>query len=178
MSALKILFFRTYFNLALSTDPNTSVWDRIITFFLSILTLGPVVFVMDGLHKWFSDYQGFTIGVLLFIMLNMLLGSYVHYRKGDFEWILLLRKTNKMVLVLLVSYFTLEVLISIVGTNIVVDSFRIAIQVSTLLYPASKILKNIFIISEGEHPPKWVMQKIYNFQENGDLQELFDKTKD
>ncbi len=177
MSALKIALLKIYFYLALATDPNTSVWERIVVFFLWILTLGPVVFVVDRLHKWIIDYQGFTIGVVLFILLNLILGGIVHQKKGDFDWQLLLRKTNKMVIVLLVSYFTLEVLISIVGENFVVDGFRIAIQVSTLLYPGSKILKNIFILSEGEHPPEWVMRKVYKFQENGDLQELFDKKK-
>lgn len=175
MTALKIAFLKIYFYLALSTDTNTSIWDRIVTFFLWILTLGPVIFVLDRLHKWITTYQGFTIGVVLFILLNLILGGIVHHKRGDFDWLELLKKTNKMVIVLLVSYLTLEVLISIVGENFVVDGFRIAIQVSTLLYPGSKILKNIFILSEGEHPPKWVMQKIYRFQENGDLQELFDK---
>lgn len=48
-------------------------------------------------------------------------------------------------------------------------AFRVVLQMTTLIYPLSKILKNIFIISKGEHPPEWIMKRIYNFQENGDL---------
>ena len=42
---------------------------------------------------------------------------------------------------------------------------------------SQKPLKNIFILSEGEHPPKWLMQRIYNFQNNGDLKEFMSLKK-
>ena len=45
----------------------------------------------------------------------------------------------------------------------------------TLFFPASKGIKSIFIISNGEYPPKWMMKKVYNYENDGDLNELFRK---
>jgi hypothetical protein len=57
------------------------------------------------------------------------------------------------------------------------ESFKILIQVVTLLYPVSKVLKNIYILSNKQFPPAFIMDKIYNFEKNGDLKDLFDTDK-
>lgn len=174
MSSLKTFLYKLYFSLALTTDQNISFADRIQNLIVWVCSLAPVVYILENVTGWMVTNQGFVIAVVTFIFVNMILGGYMHHRKGDFDWKKLLRKTNQMLLVLFLSYFTLEVLLTIAGKNVVVEFFRIAVQVSTLLYPGSKILKNIFILSDGQHPPKWVMEKIYNFKETGDLHKLFE----
>jgi len=174
LTSLIIGFYKVYFTVALSTDGHLSFLERVENFIKSIFVSTIGAFILFHLNAWFSTNRGFMIGVVLFILINMILGAVVHKKKGGFDWKTLLKKTIQMCVVLLLSYFVLEVILSIVGESTIVQGFRITIQVSTLLYPGSKILKNIFIISEGEHPPKWVMEKIYNFQENGDLKALFE----
>jgi hypothetical protein len=52
----------------------------------------------------------------------------------------------------------LESVVLIVGQNIVAEGFRATIQISTLLYPSSKVLKNsLYIIKE--FPVSFVMEK-------------------
>jgi len=96
----------------------------------------------------------------------------VHNRRQEFSWKTLLKKTNEMMFIVIISYLTLEIIMSVAGGNEIVTFFRITIQITTLLYPGSKILKNIFIFSKGEYPPEWLMKKVYNFQESGDLNEF------
>jgi len=102
----------------------------------------------------------------------MIMGGFMHHRKSSFHWQELLEKTMIMIVVVMISYLIMAIMFEVAGHNIIVDTFETTVQVATLLYPGSKILKNIFILSEGQHPPEWVMKKIYNFQKNGDLAEF------
>ena len=81
-----------------------------------------------------------------------------------------------MIAILLLAYTLLESLVLVVGTNMVAEGFRVAIQVSTLLYPTSKALKNLYILSNKEFPPAFIMEKLYKFEQTGDLAELYKTT--
>lgn len=174
----KIALLKCFCNLILIGDSDLSLVDRLISFWESLKRIGPIAFILGSLSMWFSTHQGFFIGTIAFVLLNMLIGMYKHHKKDTFKWEIFFPKTFQMILVLIVTYFVIEVVISIAGSGAIIDGFRAVLQASTLLYPGSKILKNIFIISNGEHPPKWVMEKIYNFHENGDLQEFLRTTKE
>lgn len=158
-------------------DDTLSFSERAEYFWKSIITFAPIAFLLDAFNLWFEQNQLFFTSVILFIFVNMILGGYMHYKKATFDWQELLKKTMTMIVVVMTSYLILELILEVAGHNLVVDVFRTTIQVATLLYPGSKILKNVFILSEGEHPPQWVMEKIYNFQQNGDLS-AFLKTKE
>jgi hypothetical protein len=58
----------------------------------------------------------------------------------------------------------------------VAEGFRVTIQISTLLYPTSKALKNLYIISNKEFPPGFIMEKLYKFEQTGDVAELYKTT--
>lgn len=170
MQAIKLFFLKAYFTVALVYDQNLPPLDRSLNFLKTLLAFGPIVFILEKINIWFDTHQGFVIGVVVLILLNMVFGGIVYRRKKEFDWKTLLMKTNEMMVILILSYFTLEIILSVAGESDIVTAFRISIQVSTLLYPGSKILKNLFIFSKGKYPPKWLMTKVYNFQENGDLQ--------
>lgn len=171
---IKIFFLKLFFNLILIADKNFSVLDRIEYFIKFFLTLAPIAFTLELTQNWVMDNKKFTTAVILIVFINMFLGAYMNWKKGTFKWRKLLTKSLSMVAVINITYIVLELVISRAGENFVVEGFRAALQVGTLLYPGTKVLKNVFILSNGEHPPKWVMQKIYNFQENGDLREFLD----
>ena len=80
-----------------------------------------------------------------------------------------------MTFIVIIGYVMLEMLRYTAGDNLAGEIFRILIQISTLLFPISKVLKNIFILSKGKYPPKFFMQRLYNFEKTGDLKDLFDK---
>jgi hypothetical protein len=174
---MKILFLKKYFNVVLIGDDSLTITERLHYLWKSIITFAPIAFLLDAFNLWFGENKLFFSGVILFIFVNMSLGAWMHYKKKSFDWETLLKKTMIMVVAVLVTYLILEIILKVAGSNPVTEIFRTTLQVATLLYPGSKILKNIFILSEGEHPPQWVMEKIYNFQKNGDLS-IFLKTKE
>lgn len=179
MIALKLFFVKLYCNILIVADGNSSFMDRVESFFRSLIIFAPVAFVVEVLHSWFQTNQEFTAAVLFFIFLNMILGGIMHYKNPNkvFDWGELLIKTILMLSVVLVTYFVLEIVISFAGEGLVVNGFRASLQIATLLYPGSKILKNVFILSDGQHPPKWIMEKVYRFQEDGDLAEFINSKK-
>lgn len=173
MTAIKTFFYHIYFSMALITEPEVSFWERIKAFFLWIFALGPFVFISDTVTEWYLTNEGFFYSAICFITINMIFGASAHKRAHTFNWPTFLKRTRKMIWVLVLTYFTLEVLISTAGNNIVVENFRIILQITTLLYPGGKILKNVFILSRGQHPPKWIMERVFDFQKTGDLNKLF-----
>lgn len=168
---------KLYYNFILMSDNDLTITERLQYYWKSLLTLAPIALSLEVLNLWFTNNKLFGTGIIALITVNMLVGGYMHLKKGNFQWREFIQKTISMVVVVFITYLVLELIISVAGDNFIVEGFRAVLQVATLLYPGSKILKNVFILSNGEHPPKWIMQKIYNFQENGDLKEFLNTEK-
>jgi hypothetical protein len=58
-----------------------------------------------------------------------------------------------MFLVVIIVYALLEMLRNTVGNNLIGESFKFVIQLTTLLYPISKALKNIYILTQKNIRP-------------------------
>lgn len=175
---LKILFFKLYVGTALLFDERVSPGDRFVNFLIALGSFAPIAYFLSTLGNWFNSNEDFVYGMTVIILVNIAVGVWVHKRKGDFSTKILLVKNLEMMGILLATYVVLEIIISITGDSGLAEIFRIAIQVSTLFYPGSRILKNVFIISKGKYPPKWIMERMYSFEETGDLDQLFNpKTK-
>lgn len=168
---------RLFCNLIIIADTDSSWYARLDSYLKAVFFFAPIAFVANVLQAWFFDNKAFTTAVIAFVFLNMILGGWMHFRSGRFKWHVLILKTLLMLVVITITYFVLETIISFAGDNIIVGGFRAALQIATLLYPGGKMMKQIFILSDGQHPPKWVMEKIYNFQKNGDLKQFFTETK-
>jgi hypothetical protein len=178
MKQIKTKLASLYCNFLIVGYSGFPLSERIASYIKTALLLGPLAFGFEILEIWFTTNQEFTAATLFMILLNMIFGGVMHFRKGDFDWQILIIKTVLMTVVVLVTYFVLEVIISFAGSGLIINGFRAALQVATLLYPGAKVLKHIFILSEGEHPPKWIMYRVYNFKDNGDLQAFIDGRPD
>jgi hypothetical protein len=169
---LKFILAKLWSWSILAADDNIPGPSRINNFSKTLLVIGPIAYIIEKLTDWYITNEAFTHGNMVLIGLCALLGGIMHKRKGDFEWEKLLFKTIKMTILSLVVYTVIEIVISQAGDYGLVTAFRAALQVGTLLYPGTKILKNVYILSKGEYPPTWIMMKVYNFQESGDLKEF------
>lgn len=165
----RIQTIKLYCNILIIGWGGFPVSERAGSFGRSLIVFAPLAFAFEVLNRWFDTNQDFTLAVIFMIFLNMVFGGIMHFKKRDFDWFTLLYKTVIMIVVVLVTYFVLEIIINFAGEGLIVNGFRAALQIATLLYPGAKVLKHIFILSDGEHPPKWIMHKVYNFRENGDL---------
>ena len=167
----------TLCRLILLVDNRPSFTDKIIYFFQVIGTFAPIAYLLDGLNFWFKTNQQFSSFILICLLVNMVVGAFFHNKMGSFNWVEMFKKNILMWVVLIIVYAMLEMLRLTAGNNFVGEGFKILIQVTTLLFPISKVLKNIYILSNKQFPPAFIMDKIYNFEKNGDLNELFDNDK-
>ena len=143
------------------------------TYVTWMIFLTPIVFIMDRFGVWYSDNQIFFEGFIYTMLANVVVGMIKNSFKRTFSWMEMAKKTSIMCLSIITVYIVLDVMRYTAGDNIAGEVFRIFIQITVLMWPASKILKNIYIISGGEFPPEFMMKKLYNFQTNGDLNEFF-----
>lgn len=164
---------KLFVRIMLITAPEPTFWEKISYVWCVILRLWPVVFMMDLIDWWFSENEQFGTFMCLALLANMGVGAWFHIKNRTFSVKDFLFKNIEMIAVVVVGYIMLEMLRYTAGDNVAGEIFRVFIQVTTLLYPASKVLKNIFIISNGKYPPEFVMHRLYNFEKNGDLNEFF-----
>lgn len=164
---------RLFFSFILLGDNKISIGDKVEIALKLFLALAPVAYMLEILQIWFRDNREFSIFTLMAILLNMGIGGWYHFKYSkQFNWSTLLKKTSLMMLVLIVTYYLLEQIRIIIGHNVLSDGFKVAIQVATLFYPTSKTLKNIYIMSNKEYPPAWIMERVYNFEKTGDVEAL------
>jgi len=76
-------------------------------------------------------------------------------------------------LVIMFGYTILEMMHLRLGDNLLANGFKITIELSTLLYPGSKVMKNLYILSNKQFPPAFIMERLYNFEKTGNLKDLF-----
>ncbi|WP_282638086.1 hypothetical protein [Sphingobacterium thalpophilum] len=160
----------------LISAPQPTVWEKIKYAWDVVLHLTPIAICLDLANWWFSENRQFGIFMSIALMFNLIVGVIYHLKRGTFNFKNFLLKNIEMIGVVVVVYFMLEMLRYTAGNNFAGEAFRIFIQMLTLLYPTSKVFKNIFILTKGKYPPKFLMLKLYNFEKNGDLSEFF-KTK-
>jgi hypothetical protein len=157
----------------LMADNRPSVGEKLFYWLNVIVAAGPVAYGLNELTLWFGNNQQFVRFVTIALLLNLVVGGIYHKKAGSFSWELFLKRNSVMILVIIVVYTLLEQLRLTAGENWAGETFRIVIQMATLLYPTSKVLKNMYILSDRQHPPAFIMDRLYNFEKNGNLGEFF-----
>lgn len=168
---------KTIAKLILVSGPNVDFWDRVTYFLESIVRISPVAWGLSLIQWWFSENKQFGEFMCIMLLMNMGVGIVYHLKSRTFKFSEFIWKNIGMAAIVICGYMTLEMLRYTAGDNIAGDAFRVLIQITTLLYPGSKILKNLFVLSNGKFPPEFIMQKLYNFEKNGDLEEFFKNKK-
>lgn len=157
---------------------NVGWGDRLKYVWNAVIHFTPIAIVLDLFNWWFKENHQFGTFMCIALIINLLIGAYMHKKSGTFCFKQFIVKNVELTFVVIVTYAMLEMLRYTAGDNLAGEIFKILIQVMTLLYPTSKVLKNIFIISKGKYPPEFIMRKLYNFEKNGDLEKLFSTKKD
>ncbi|MCC9016917.1 hypothetical protein [Flavobacterium lipolyticum] len=159
--------------IALIADNQQNFIERLKYFLQVISTLGPIVMILEGLSGWFVENRRFSVFIFAALVGNLVIGVIYHLRKGSFSWEQFIFKNCKMAAILVIAYTMLEMIAITAGENILADGYRTVIQVSTLLWPGGKILKNLYILSNKQFPPAFIMERLYNFEKSGNINELF-----
>lgn len=178
MERLKNRALLVFSRVILITDAHPTALDKIKYSAYALAHIAPIVFLAEWLQAWVRDNAQFGLFMMVAMTVNMMVGVWFHLKYRTFNFKEFLLKNTEMMGVMIVVYVMLEMLRYTAGDNLAGEVFRIFIQVLTLLYPTSKVMKNIFIISNGRHPPKFIMYRLYNFEKYGDLEGFFKTKKD
>lgn len=137
-----------------------------------ILTLAPSIWLIEQISGWYIENRQFADFIMVALLFNMVIGAWYHHKMKTFSYREFIIKNSLMVLVLILGYSMLEMLRLTFGDNMLAEGFKTVIRVSTLLYPMSKSLKNLYILSNKQFPPKFIMEKLYNFEKSGNINDL------
>jgi len=141
-----------------------------------LLTFTPVAYILSKFNMWFPDNQVFFQTMVWTIIANIGFGAWYHWKNKTFKLKVLLWKNLEMCLIILLTYPILEGINSLTGENVAGDVFKWAVQIGTILYPGSKVLKNAHLLSNKRYPPEFLMNKIYNFEKYGNVNDLLGKS--
>lgn len=148
--------------------------DRLSYLFEVILKSAPIIFIYGIVDTWYGNNKLFAIALSTALLLNFLVGARYHWIKGSFNLGKMLWKNLEMLIVVVGVYMLLGVLSYPLSESIVGTTFKMSIEFITILYPASKALRNFFILTGGKHPPKFIIQALYQYEKEGKLKEFFD----
>lgn len=169
----------TFFaKLILLTAKEPTIEDRFRYIGSCIIHFAPIAFCLDLFNWWFQENQQFGTFMCVALLVNLFVGACYHLKKKTFSPKLFVLKNIEMAGVIIIVYIMLEMLRYTAGDNLAGEIFKVTIQITTLLYPTSKVMKNIFIITDGKYPPEFLMNKLYSFEKKGDLSEFFKNKKE
>ncbi len=174
---MKTILLKWLYSIILLATNKPTLSERLYYLFKSLVAFAPIAYAMDRMGWWFENNAVFYRGLLFAIALNMYYGWRYHKRAKDFKHRIFWMKNIEMWAIIISIYPLLEILYVLAGENIIGETFKIAVQISTILYPGSKALKSAYLFSEKKYPPGFIMDRLYNFEKSGDLRDLYDKTE-
>lgn len=174
---MKVYFLKLYYSiilLAANRQHGPTLYDKFSYWLRAVLNFAPVAFILDWLGVWFANEKLFFSGMLVAISINLFFGYRWHKKLGDFKWRLFWSKNIEMWIIIICVYPLLYILSAIAGDNFIGEGFKIVVQITTILYPGSKALKNAHLLSEKRYPPAWLMNRFFTFEKTGNVKQLFE----
>lgn len=140
----------------------------------------PIAYLCSVLTDWFSLNSGYVIFVFIAIIIDHLVGSWVHaFIKRDFS----MKKNikgffTKTIMVILVGIIV-EGMVYLLGSRLFIsDYFGFISKIMVFIYPAGSALMNVSIITNGVFPPTVWLDKIKKFNRDADLRHFKPKKDD
>jgi hypothetical protein len=173
LTPIKTMIRKLLCDILLIADNHPTFLEKVKYFITIVSAFAPVAYFMNEVSSWFHNNQQFVAFVTIAVFINIWVGWVYHTKMGTFSWEFFFKRNGVMIAILIVTYLLLEMLRMTMGPGIVGDGLKALIQVSTLLYPSSKALKNLYILSNKQFPPAFIMERLYNFEKTGNLNDLF-----
>lgn len=133
--------------------------------------------LFERFSAWYMSNQVFMIYVFIALMIDHLLGTYVHlFIKRDFTIQQNLEGLLKKGFAIVAGYILFEMIHQIVQeVDFISIYFKVLLHIMVILYPAGSAMVNLSIITDGVFPPIGWMRKLKNFNENVNLHEFSTK---
>ncbi|MES2484834.1 MAG: hypothetical protein V4581_02650 [Bacteroidota bacterium] len=172
---MKTFLYKIYAWIMLLNAVKPSYHEKVEYYLKAVASLSVVLWILDSVGLWFAENTLFYRGMLIAIAINMYYGWRWHRRLGDFKSKIFWTKNLQMWGIIISVYPLLEILYRMAGENAIAEVFKLMVQVSTILYPGSKALKNAYLFSDKKYPPSFIMDKLYNFEKSGNIHDLYGK---
>lgn len=169
---MKRYFIDLFHSAILLSDSKPSISDKALYILQIILASGPIIFILDGFGMWFETNRAFCQSAMIVLLINLCVGAWFHYKRDSFKWEGFFWGNLKMMTLVTLSYVVLEQLRKSAGDNSATEAFKYVVQVATLLWPVSKTMKNVYLLSDGQHPPAFVMERLYKFNKTGKVSDI------
>lgn len=170
----KVLTYLVPILLLFSYKSGVTLQDRFAYLWEVITRSAPFIFLYGIIAAWFSNNTLFATAISAALLVNCVVGFYYHYKNNTLDLEQFIWKNSEILVAVLLVYLLLTALASPLSGNTVGIIFKSTIEFVTILYPTSKALKNIFILTDGKHPPEFVMKAIYQYEKEGKLKDFFD----
>jgi hypothetical protein len=157
-------YLQIIFNCIVVMHRGTALLKLKSTFILALMA-SPLAFISEGVASWMRlniEFIGFVFGA---VVLDHIIGSYVHgFIKKDFCVKLNIRGFLMKTALIISVFFLGRGIVSILGAdNSVAIYFRTIMRLMVFLYPAGSALMNCSIITNGKFPPIGFVKKINSF---------------
>ena len=156
-------------------DDKIQIRDRIYYFFIAFFKSIPLLMLYSYFSVWREKNELFFVGISFILFLNMVVGAIYHAKAGTFDIKHFLTGNATIMLVIMVVYISLSVLSIPINETETGKIFQSVVQFMTLMYPVSKIVKNVFVLTGGKYPPQFIMKALYNYEREGKLKDFFDE---
>lgn len=172
---MKVAIWATPIVLLFYFDDKIHIRDRVYYFFIAFFKSIPLLMLYSYFTVWKEKNELFFVGISFILFLNMVVGATYHAKAGSFDIKQFLYGNISVMLVISVVYISLSVLSIPLNESEMGKMFQSVLQFMTLMYPVSKIVKNIFVLTGGKYPPQFVMKALYNYEREGKLKDFFDE---
>ena len=172
---MKIAIWATPIVLLFYFDAEILLRVRVYYFLIAFFKSIPLLMLYSYFSMWKDKNEFFYAGICTALLLNALVGGVYHFKTGTFDIKEFLVKNTEMVFIIVAVYISLSLLNIPLDESEMGKIFKSVVQLTTLLYPVSKILKNAFILTNGKFPPQFVMKALYNYEREGKLKDFFDE---
>ena len=172
---MKVAIWATPIVLLFYFDDKIHIRDRVYYFFIAFFKSIPLLMLYSYFTVWKEKNELFFVGISFILFLNMAVGATYHAKAGSFDIKQFLYGNISVMLVISVVYISLSVLSIPLNESEMGKMFQSVLQFMTLMYPVSKIVKNVFILTGGKYPPQFIMKALYNYEREGKLKDFFDE---
>nr|DAN52557.1 MAG TPA: hypothetical protein [Caudoviricetes sp.] len=172
---MKVAIWATPIVLLFYFDDKIHIRDRVYYFFIAFFKSIPLLMLYSYFTVWKEKNELFFVGISFILFLNMVVGATYHAKAGSFDIKQFLYGNISVMLVISVVYISLSVLSIPLNESEMGKMFQSILQFMTLMYPVSKIVKNVFVLTGGKYPPQFIMKALYNYEREGKLKDFFDE---
>ncbi|MGV0847455.1 hypothetical protein ACTS9T_12920 [Empedobacter falsenii] len=151
--------------------------ERIGFFIESFFKLAPIAFIVNSAFNWHNEHEAFLYGLYGVLFVNAIFGICTHAKLKTLDIGEFAKSTLITIVVVSGVYFSLDRVNNSIPEGFLSIAFTSSVQILTLMFPLAKILRNGYILTNGKFPPEFLIEKLYNYERDGNIKSFLEILK-